>query len=303
MKAAALSSFGPPEVLRTVELDEPDAQAGQVRVQVKVAGVQPFDCGVREGRFPHALVGDFPIVPGNEFAGTIDQVGAGVTGFSVGDAVLGFSTLGGYAEWVTVPYDQVVPKPADMPWKIAGGFSGAAQGARNALNQMRVTTGDVVLINGASGGLGTMAVQLAKAMGASTVIGTAGQANHDYLRSLGAVPVTYGPGLVERLRAIAPNGVDAALGFEVDGLRAALEITHDPERVVTMVFSDEIAALGIRDWTGVRSAEGLTEMLSYHEKGQISVHIRAEYTLDHAAEAQRDVGTGHSRGKVVITIS
>ena len=87
-------------------------------------------------------------------AGTIDQIGAGVTGFSVGDAVLGFSTLGSYAEWVAVPYDQVVPKPADMPWKIAGGFSGAAQGARNALNQMRVTTGDVVLINGASGSPG-----------------------------------------------------------------------------------------------------------------------------------------------------
>ncbi|MER6170848.1 NADP-dependent oxidoreductase [Streptosporangium sp. NPDC001681] len=303
MRAAALSSFGPPEVLRTVELDEPHPQAGQVRVRVEVAGVQPFDCGVREGRFPRALVGDFPIVPGNEFAGTIDQIGAGVTGFSVGDAVLGFSTLGGYAEWVVVPYDQVVPKPADMPWKIAGGFSGAAQGARNALNQMRVTTGDIVLINGASGGLGTMAVQLAKAMGASTVLGTASEANHDYLRSLGAVPVAYGPGLVERLRAIAPNGVDAALGFEADGLRAALGIAHDPDRVVTMVFSDEIAALGIRDWTGVRSAEGLTEMLSYHDKGQISVHIRAEYTLDHAAEAQRDVGSGHSRGKVVINIS
>jgi NADPH:quinone reductase-like Zn-dependent oxidoreductase len=303
VRAAALSSFGPPEVLRTVELDEPHAQAGQVRVQVNVAGVQPFDCGVREGRFPRALVGDFPIVPGNEFAGTIDQVGAGVTGFSVGDAVLGFSTLGGYAEWIAVPLDQVAPKPADMPWKIAGGFSGAAQGARNALNQMRVTAGDVVLINGASGGLGTMAVQLAKAMGASTVIGTASEANHEYLRSLGAVPVAYGPGLVERLRAIAPNGVDAALGSEVDGLRAALEIAHDPERVVTMVFSDEIAALGIRDWTGVRSAEGLTEMLSYYEKGQISVHIRAEYTLDQAAEAQGDVGSGHSRGKVVININ
>ncbi|GAA1005871.1 hypothetical protein Aple_040250 [Acrocarpospora pleiomorpha] len=123
------------------------------------------------------------MVPGNEFAGTIEQVGEDVTGLTVGEPVLGFSTLGAYAEPIVVPVDQVVRKPATMPWEVAGGFSGHAQGARNALNQMKVTKGDTVLINAAAGGLGAFAVQLARPRGVSTVIGTASPANHEYLRA------------------------------------------------------------------------------------------------------------------------
>jgi NADPH:quinone reductase-like Zn-dependent oxidoreductase len=285
-----------------MELEEPQAATGQVRVRVRVAGVQPFDCKVRAGQMPGRLTGDFPIVPGNEFAGVVDQVGAGVTGFSVGDAVIGFCTLKAYAEHVAVNADQVVLKPEAMPWEIAGGFSGAAQGARNALQQMGVGPGETILLNGAAGGLGTMAIQLAKIRGATTVIGTAREENHDHLRALGAIPLTYGDGLVDRIREIAPGGVDAALGSGVDGLRAALAVTKDKDRVVTMLFDDEIAALGIRDWAGVRTAAGLSEMLGFHTEGRCEVHIRAVYPLTKAADAQRDVGSGHGRGKVVITV-
>ncbi|MGW1994974.1 NADP-dependent oxidoreductase [Embleya sp. NPDC001921] len=303
MRAAALTEYGPPEVLRSVELPDPQAGPGQVRVRLRVAGVQPFDCGVRTGDFPRTLTGDFPIVPGNEFTGTIDRIGSGVTGFAVGDAVLGFCTLGAYAESLVVAADQIVRKPGGMSWEIAGCFSGSAQGARNALAEMRVTSGDVVLINGASGGLGTMAVQLARAKGAAKVVGTASEANHDYVSALGAVPVAYGPGLADRLRAVAPEGFDTALGFERDGLRASLDVVHDRTRVVTMIYSDEIAALGIHDWTGVRSAEGLSEMLALHERGDLTVHVRARYPLADAAAAHRDVGSGHGRGKVVISVT
>ncbi|GCD96843.1 NADP-dependent oxidoreductase [Embleya hyalina] len=303
MRAAALTEYGPPEVLRSVELPDPRVGPGQVRVRPRIAGVQPFDCGVRTGVFPRTLTGDFPIVPGNEFAGTIDRIGPGVTGFAVGDSVLGFCTLGAYAESLVVAADQVARKPGGMSWETAGCFSGSAQGARNAFAEMRVTSGDVVLINGASGGLGTMAVQLARAKGAAKVVGTASEANHDYVRALGAVPVAYGPGLADRLRAVVPEGFDTALGFEPDGLRASLDVVHDRTRVVTMVYSDEIAALGIQDWTGVRSAEGMSEMLALYERGDLTVHVRARYPLADAAAAHRDVGAGHGRGKVVISIA
>lgn len=285
-----------------VELDESQAEAGQVRVRTRVAGVQPFDCRVRAGEMPSRLTGDFPIVPGNEFAGVVDQVGAGVSGFSVGDAVLGFTTLHSYAEYIAVSTDQIVLKPETMPWDVAGGFSGAAQGARNALQQMRVSPGETILINGAAGGLGTMALQLAKIRGAATVIGTAREENHDHLRALGAIPLTYGEGLVDRIREVAPHGVDAALASGTDGIRASIEVTKDSDRIVSMVFDEDIAALGIHDWTGVRTAAGLNEMVGFHTEGRCDVHLRAIYPLTHAPDAQRDVGHGHGRGKVVITV-
>src|SRR5690606_7315202 len=302
VRAAGLASFGPPDVLHVMEVPEPHAGAGQVRVRVRAAGVQPFDCRVRAGGFPPGRTFDMPVIPGNEFAGVVDQLGDGVDGFSVGTAVLGFTTLGSYAEYVVVGADQVVPKPGAMPWEVAGAFSGSAQGAHMAVEQMGVRPGETVLVNGAAGALGTMVVQLARVRGAATVIGTARPRNHDHLRSLGAVPVTYGPGLVDRIRAVAPDGVDAALGWEVDGLRAALEVTTDADRVVSMVFSDEVAQLGLREWTGERSAARLTEMLAHHSAGELAVHIRRAYPLDRAAEAHRDVGSGHGRGKVVIVV-
>ena len=300
MRAAGLTSFGPPEVLRVLELENPQAGAGEVRVRVLAAGVMPYDCRVRAGGFPPGPALPLPVVPGNEFAGVVDQVGPGVTGVPAGTEVLGFSTRGSYAEYVVVPADQVVPKPADMRWEVAGAFPGTAQGAHLAVEQMRVGPGDVVLVDAAAGGLGAMAVQLAAQRGAATVVGTASPANHEYLRSLGAVPVEYGDGLVERIRAAAPGGVDAALGAGLDGLRAAVAVTADRDRVVSMVFSGEHAALGLRDWVGVRSAARLAEMVALHGAGALAVHLRAVHPLDAAADAHRDVESGHGRGKVVL---
>ncbi|UED88094.1 NADP-dependent oxidoreductase [Streptomyces profundus] len=302
MRAAALTEFGPPEVLRVMEVADPRAGAGEVRVRVRAAGVQPFDCGVRNGDFPRSRTGDFPIIPGNEFAGTVDQVGEGVTGLSAGDPVLGFRTLGAYAEYVVVSAEQVVPKPESMSWEVAGAFSGSAQGARNALLEMRVGPGETILVNGAAGGLGTMALQLARVRGVRTVIATAREENHDHLRRLGAVPLTYGEGLVDRIRAVAPNGVDASLGAGLDALRASVEVTRDPYRVVSMIWNDEVEALGVHDWTGVRTAGGLTEMVDLYDRGGLEVHHRALHPLERAADAQRDVGSGHGRGKVVLTV-
>lgn len=199
MKAITFNRLGPPDVLQLTELPVPSAGPGTVRVRVKTAGVMPIDAKVRSGSVPYAQSHPFPIIPGNEFAGIIDEVGDGVSEFVRGDEVIGFTLFGGYAEYVVVSSDQLVRKPAGMPWETAGGFTGNGQGAHMALEAIRIQPGDTVLIHGAAGGLGTFAVQLALAWGAGRVIGTASEANHDHLRRLGAIPLGYGDGLAARV--------------------------------------------------------------------------------------------------------
>lgn len=303
MVAAALTAYGPPEVLRPTELRVPEPGPGQVRIRIRAAGVQPFDLGVREGWVAPGAGPGFPVVPGNEFAGVVDRLGADVGDFAPGDEVLGYSLLGAYAQYTTVPAEQLVHKPTAMPWTVAGGFSGNGQGAHLALSRLRVGPGDTVLIGAAAGALGTFSVQLARAWGATTVIGTASERNHDHLRALGAIPVTYGEGLVDRIRAVAPDGVDAALDAAgPEGLRAALAVTKDRDRVVTMVAMEEAARLGLPDWGGNRSAARLAELTALYEKGALDVHLRATFPLERAADAHRLVATGHGRGKVVLTV-
>ena len=303
MKAAAFTEFGGPEVLHLMEVEEPQAGPGQVRVKVEAAGVQPFDIGIRQGWTPPTIDPTFPRIPGNEFSGVIDQVDAGVDGFAVGDPVLGYSLLGSYAEYLAVPADQIVVKPDSMPWEIAGGFSANAQGAHMALEAMTIRPGDTVLIHGAAGGLGTFAVQLARAWGATTVIGTASEANHDYLRSIGAIPVAYGEGLLGRLRAVAPEGADAALDAAgPEALYASAELVKDRNRIRTMVSDEAAEELGIPALAPGRSAARLAEMVDLYVQGNFTLHIRSAYPLAEAAEAHRNVESGHGRGKVVLTI-
>ncbi|MFD6951156.1 alcohol dehydrogenase [Nocardiopsis sp. TSRI0078] len=299
MYAMTIPRFGPPEVLTTVELPVPEPGPGQVRIRVAAAGALPIDARVRRGELP--LPGTFalPLVPGNEFAGTVDAVGPDTGGPEPGTEVLGFGTFGAYAEYVVVPADQVVPKPAAMPWEVAGGFSAQAQGAHMALSAVGVGPGD----NSAAGGLGTVAVQLARAWGAAVVLGSAGERNHDHVRELGAVPVLYGEGMVERVRALAPQGVDAALdSFDDDSLRQAVEIVGDPRRVVSMVSHGTARELGLPKPAGPRSAARLAEMVDLYERGLVRVHLRRTVPLRDAALAHRDLDTGHGRGKIVLTL-
>lgn len=303
MKAMAVTTFGPPEVLTLMEMETPSAGPGTVRVRVKAAGVLPFDCGVREGTISYVRNKALPIIPGNEFAGVIDQVGEEVEGFEAGMEVLGFSLFNSYAEYIVVSADQIVKKPPHMPWEIAGGLSGNGQGAHMALKAIGIKHGDTVIIHGAAGGFGTWACQLAKGWGARTVIGTASGANHDYLRSLGVIPVHYGEGLVERVRAIAPQGVDAALDAAgAESLRASVELVPDKKRIRTMVASETADELGVPALEGTRSAARLQELTDLYEEGAIRIHLRQTFPLALAEEAHRLVETGHGRGKVVLTL-
>ncbi|MEV5675224.1 MULTISPECIES: NADP-dependent oxidoreductase [unclassified Streptomyces] len=303
MKAAAFAEFGTADVLRTTELDAPQAGPGQVRVNVKAAGVMPYDPAVRAGWTPAGYTMNFPEIPGNEFAGVIDEIGEGVTGFAVGDEVLGFSMLKCYAEYLAVGADQIVRKPAGMTWEAAGGFPGNAQGAALAMEVLAVGEGDTLLIHGASGGLGTLTIQLAKRLGAAAVIATASEPNHEYLRSLGAIPVAYGEGVVDRVRAAAPQGVDAALDLAgEEALRASVELVEDRKRIGTMVAYHLHEELGVQVVRGERTAERLAGMVERYDRGELTVHLREVYPLDRAADAHRDVESGHGRGKVVISI-
>lgn len=302
MKAAGFYSFGPPEVLQSIEVETPQAAAGEVRVRVKAAGVQPADLSVRSGWTPPGATIRLPQIPGNEFAGIVDQVGEDVASVSIGDEVVGFRMLGCYAEYVTVRADQIVAKPRNMPWEAAGVMSASGQTAHTALKELGVGSGDTVLIHAAAGGVGTIAVQLALAWGAK-VIGTASERNHDYLRSLGAIPVSYGADMVEAIRALAPDGVDAALDAAGhDALRASVELVQDRGRIGTIVSFEIAEQLGVRLIRSQRSGARLAELVNLYDQGKLHVHIRKSFSLDHAADAHREVESGHGRGKVVLTI-
>lgn len=304
MKAAAFRSVGGPEVMEVMSFPDPQPGPGQVRVRVKTAGIQHYDCGVRSGWTPQGVTIQLPQIPGNEFAGIIDQVGEGVTGFHVGSEVLGFRVLNCYAEYVVVGTDQIVSKPGSMTWEEAGGLTGNGQGAYIAMKAIGVGPGDTVLIHGAAGSLGAFAVQLAKEWGAKTIIGTASESNHDYVRSLGAIPITYGEGLVERVRALVPDGVDAAFDTAgAEAVRASVELVQDRNRICTFVAYDLIEELGLRVIRSQRSAARLAELVELHSKGKLSILIRQTFPLEQVAEAHQLIETRHGRGKIVLTVS
>jgi NADPH:quinone reductase-like Zn-dependent oxidoreductase len=195
-----------------------------------------------------------------------------------------------------------VTKPHNMPWEVAGVMSASGQTAHTALKELGVGNGETVLIHAAAGGVGTIAVQLAVAWGAK-VIGTASERNHDYLRSLGAIPVSYGDGLVERVRSLAPNGVDASLDAAGgDALYASVEVVENKDRIGTIAAFDLVEKLGVRALRSQRSATRLAELADLYAKEKLHIHIRKTFPLVQAAEAHREVETGHGRGKVVLMV-
>lgn len=303
MKAVAISFFGSPEVLQVMEFDNPHAGKGQVRVRVKASGVQPFDCAVRQsGWTPQGLEVQFPQILGNEFAGIVDQVGDDVSDFIVGSEVLGWSMMACYAEYVVVSVNQIVLKPENMTWEEAGAITASGQTAHTALTELGVGKGDTVLIHAAAGAVGTIAVQLARSWGA-TVIGTASLQNHDYLRSLGAIPVEYGDGLVQRVHSVAPNGVNAAFDAAgEDALRASVELVENRNRIGTIVAFNLVEKLGVRAIRSQRSIERLKELLDLYSQGMLKIHIRKTYLMHEASAAHQDIERRHGRGKIVLKI-
>lgn len=301
-KAAGLYEPGGPDVLRLIEVDAPQAGPGQVRLRVKAAGVQPFDIAVVDGSIHGQRDRAVPQIPGNEFAGVVDQVGDAVTDVALGDEVLGYGTLNSYSEYLVVDPGQITAKPVNMPWEVAGGFSAGAQTADIGLREIGVNAGDVVLIHGAAGAVGSIAVQLCRLWGA-TVIGAARPAQHDYLRTLGAIPIAYGDGFVDAVRALSPRGVDACLdGVGGEALQSALELVPDRSRILTLVEHGRAAQLGIRTTPLTRSAARLAALADLYGQGKLTMHVLDVFPLARAADAHRRYMAGNIRGKIVITI-
>lgn len=298
-KAVSYAEYGTPEVLEVVEVEEPHANAGEVRVAVRAAGLNPFDYKVRRGGYlpSHTL----PSRQGAEFAGVIDEVGAGVTQWAVGDEVLGWIGRGAQAEFVVVPEKNLAAKPAELDWAVAGGIGLVANTAKRSVDSLGLGPRDTVLVTAAAGGVGVVAVQLAKATGA-TVVGTASESRHDFLRGLGVVPVAYGDGELERLRAAAPQGYTAALdNIGGEAIRTALALGIPPERINTIADHNAVKELGVQGvGGGGKSSEELAEFARQAAAGELVVPIRSTYPVADVVAAFQDLETGHGLGKVVL---
>ena len=299
MKAVRFSQFGGPEVLEIVDLPDPHPGPGQVRIAVRAAGVNPSDWKKRSG----LMDAELPQTMGYEAAGIVDELGEGVADAAVGDRVFGFSTEGAaQAELAVLSYYAPIPPSLDFP--DAAALPAAVETATRALDQLGVGNGSTLLINGASGSVGSAAVQLAVARGAR-VIGTASPANHEYLRSLGAEPVAYGEGLLGRVRALAPDGVDLALDVAGSGvLPELIELAGDAGHVLTVADFAGALEHGVRFSSGDagRAMHALGEIGDLIESGRFSLPLVQTFPLAEVAEAHRVSEQGHGRGKLVLLV-
>ncbi|MER7177179.1 NADP-dependent oxidoreductase [Streptomyces mesophilus] len=300
MKAIVFDRFGGPEVLREADAEIPQPGPGQVRVRVKAAGVNALDGKIRSGMLEAVFPTSLPAVPGGELAGVVEALGEGVRDVRIGDEVLGWSDTGAYAEYALAT--TVAPKPADLTWQDAAALPVATETAERVLNLLDVAAGETVLLHGASGAVGTVAIQLAAARGAR-VIATAGPANQDYLTSLGATATTYGEGLVERVRALAPDGVDAVFDLAGKGALAdSITLRGGTDRIVTIAdFGAPELGVTFSQGPQERSTERLAALAQDAAAGKLVTTVRA-YPLAEAAEAQQASDAGHVRGKLVLTV-
>jgi NADPH:quinone reductase-like Zn-dependent oxidoreductase len=307
VKAITYDAYGGPEVLGLADVDDPKLGPDAVLVRVRSAGVNPIDAKVRSGARDASFPVNFPVIPGWDVAGVVEKVGPAVTEFAQGDEIVGYVRKdhiqnGTYAQLVAAPVRTLAHKPRTVGWVEAGGLPLAGLTAWQALRAARVGDGDTVLVHAAAGGVGAFAVQLARVLGAE-VLGTASDTNHDFLRSLGATPLTYGDGLAERVRSAAPAGITAAVDLVGgDALSVSAELLGDASRIVSIIDAAAVKQLGGR-YVFVRpSTEDLAELCRLVDAGQLTVHVAETFPLGEAAQAHRAIESGHGRGKIVLEV-
>ncbi|WP_055489163.1 NADP-dependent oxidoreductase [Streptomyces sp. TP-A0356] len=306
MHAITVNRYGGPETLELTETEDPKLGPDSVLVRVKAAGVNPVDWKIVAGYLDSIMYVHFPLVPGWDVAGVVEAVGLDVPEFSVGDEVFGYVRKdevqhGTYAELVDAPVRTLAHKPASLTWQQAAGVPLAGLTAWRSLARVRVAAGETVLVHAAAGGVGSFAVQIAVAQGAR-VIGTASERNHDFLRSLGAEPVTYGDGLVDRVRQLAPEGVDAAVDYVGgDAVAVSQELLKDRSRVASIVDPEVTRRGGHHVWVRPNSAD-LAELGRLCDAGKLRVHVEHALPLTEAAEAFRLSQSGRTRGKIVLEV-
>jgi NADPH:quinone reductase-like Zn-dependent oxidoreductase len=299
MKAVRFSRFGGPEVLEIVDLPDPHPGPDQVRIAVRAAGVNASDWKKRQGLMDQ----DLPQTMGYEAAGIVDELGERVTDVAVGDSVFGFSADGA-AQAERAVLSDYAPIPPALGFAAAAALPATVETAARALDQLGVVSGNTVLINGASGSVGSAAVQLAVARGAR-VIGTGSPASHDFLRSLGAEPIAYGAGMAERVRELAPGGVDLALDVAGSGVLPELvELAGYPEHVITIADFAGAQRCGVRFSRGDdgRAIYALAQIGALIESGRFTLPVAQTFPLTDVAAAHRVGETGSVRGKLVLLV-
>jgi NADPH:quinone reductase-like Zn-dependent oxidoreductase len=304
-KAVKFSRYGGTEVLDVVEVEATPPGRREVQVSVVSASINPGEVSIRLGRFHDRYPAAFPEGQGSDFAGVVTVVGEGVDFPKVGDQVIGFSDgRNAQAEFVTIDANRVIPKPHGVSWNEAGSLFVAGATARACLLAVDVRPGDTVVVAGAAGGVGIIATQLAVLAGAA-VVATASEANHAFLRSIGAIPVAYGKGLADRIRKIVPDGVDAFIDAHGDGnIDVALDLGVAKDRINTIIdFAGaqrkHVKALGM---SSVEPREILTELARLIAAGDLTIPVYATYPLDQVRAAYERLGQGHGLGKIVLEV-
>ncbi|MEU6773123.1 NADP-dependent oxidoreductase [Streptomyces sp. NPDC046759] len=304
-KAYVYTRHGGAETEALIELDRPRPGPGEILIAVRAAGVNPVDWKLRQGRVRSAAgEGGFPTVFGSEAAGVVEEVGAGVTGFAAGDEVFGSTAHGGYAEFALLTAGVSAHKPAALSFRDAATFPVAAATAYDGVRQLGLPGGSTLLVTGAGGGVGSAAVQIARAFGLR-VVGVASEGKKDFVESLGAVHVPSGPELAERVRAAAPDGIDGVYDL-VGGpvLGEAAEVLKDRSKLVTAGSPPEaVAALGGDRVQRARTAAVLDAVADLAVRGLLKAHVTRTFPLERAGQALRAVEEGHTLGKIVIEVT
>jgi NADPH:quinone reductase-like Zn-dependent oxidoreductase len=303
MRAVQFDQYGDVEVLRVVRVEKPVPGPAQVLVRVKAAGINPGEAAIREGAVAKRWPATFPSGEGTDLAGVVDEIGAAVAGITVGEEVIGFTNnRASHAEFVVVDADHLVPRPANVSWEQAGALFVAGTTAYAAVHAVSLRPGDTVAVSGAAGGVGSIAVQLAKIAGAG-VIGLASQVHHQWLVDHGVIPVSYGDGAVDRIRAASGGRVDAFIDtFGRGYVELALQLGVPADRIDTIIDFDAAAKHGVKTAgnSAAATAAVLGELASLIDAGRLEVPIAGVYPLDQVRDAYRALEVRHTLGKIVL---
>lgn len=302
MKAQILDRYGDSEQFRLDDVETPEPDADQVRVRVRAIGINPMEVKIRSGALKDEMPTEFPAILGSDFAGVVDKVGDAVSHLTPGDRVAGLAQTGAYAEYAVARADLVAPIPEGLHFEHAATIPTAAEAARRAIGLLNPQKGETVVVNGAAGSVGSAAAQLLVRAGVK-VVGTASEDNHDYVRSLGAEPTTYGDGVVARIRDLAPQGVDAVFDVTDHGfVDAAIELRGGTQRIVTISdfgASDRGVTVSYGEQSKITS-DDFAHVLELAAAGEFATAIAKTFDFNDIGAAHRLSETGHVRGKIVV---
>jgi NADPH:quinone reductase-like Zn-dependent oxidoreductase len=302
-RAVRFDNYGGIDVLKIEDVPAPSPGPGELLVKVKAAGINPGEAKIREGLLHERWPATFPSGEGADLAGVVEQAGEGVDRFVPGDEVIAFTdNRASHAELVLVDAENATPRPAGVPWEVAGSLFVVGATAYAAVRAVSLSAGDTLVVSGAAGGVGSLAVQLAKHAGA-TVIGLASEPNHAWLKQHGVVPVSYGDGVADRIGEAVEGKLDAFIDTVGDGyVDLALELGVEPDRIDTIVDFAAVQKHGVKAEGNAAgaSADVLAELAALVEQGELELPIARVYSLEEVRDAYEELERGHTHGKIVL---